>query len=57
MGIILATVSASRNVFIGTDIITYYNVFNWISGFNGSIKIAANQSNIEYGYLYLNGRL
>lgn len=54
MGIILATVSASRNVFIGTDTITYYNIFNWISGFNGSIKIAANQSNIEYGYLYLN---
>lgn len=51
---LLAAVSASRNILIGTDTLTYYNIFNWINGFNGSIKVAANQSNIEQGYLFLN---
>lgn len=54
MGIILTSVSALRNISVGTDTITYYNIFNWVNGFSGSIKEAANQSNIEYGYLYLN---
>lgn len=53
-GIVLVVISAARNIFVGTDTLTYYNIFNWISGYTGSTRMASKQSSVEQGYLFLN---
>lgn len=51
IGSIMVCLLAFRGINVGSDTITYYNIFNWTSSIN---FFDTNQSTIEVGYLLLN---
>lgn len=51
IGCLMILLLTFRGITVGSDTITYYNIFNWTSSIN---LFEAQQSNIEYGYLLLN---
>ncbi|MDM8260097.1 EpsG family protein [Limosilactobacillus vaginalis] len=52
--VILFVFSAFRALSVGTDTITYFNIFEWMNGLEMPVSEMAKEAHIEYGYIFIN---